>query len=162
MDQRISIVTLGVADLSASRRFYERLGWEAASASSDSITFFDLGGLAFGLFERSDLAKDAGVADDGSGFRGVTIAHNVRSEAAVDETLQDAVAAGAKLVKPGQPVFWGGCSGYFADPDGHLWEVAYNPFFPLDADGRLSLAVPVDATPVNAPPRKADDRPASG
>ena len=144
MDQRISIVTLGVADMAKARAFYERLGWRAAPASSDTVTFFDLGGLALGLYGRAALAEDATVPADGSGFTGVTLAHNVRSPAAVDDTLAAAVAAGGTLIKPGQTVFWGGYSGYFADPDGHLWEIAHNPFFPLDEAGRMSLA-PIDA-----------------
>ena len=143
MEQRISIVTLGVTDLAKSRAFYERLGWRAAPASTDTITFFDLGGLAFGLYGREALAEDAEVSADGHGFRGVTLAYNVRSATEVDATLSSAVAAGATLIKPGQQVFWGGYSGYFADPDGHLWEVAHNPFFRLDDAGRMSLS-PLD------------------
>ena len=142
MDQRISIVTLGVIDLARSRAFYERLGWRAAPVSTETVTFFDLGGLALGLYGRTDLAEDATLSAEGSGFRGVTLAHNVRSPAEVDETLAAAVDAGGTLVKPGENVFWGGYSGYFADLDGHLWEVAHNPFFPLDDGGRLSLTVP--------------------
>ncbi|MFG6175797.1 VOC family protein [Halomonas sp. THAF12] len=128
MQARISMITLGVADLERSVRFYaEGLGWERME-SPPSVAFFPLNGTWLGLYGREALAEDAGVSADGEGFRGVALAHNVASEAEVDEVLALAVTAGARLVKPGQAVFWGGYSGYFADPDGHLWEVAYNPF----------------------------------
>ncbi|NBC32466.1 MAG: VOC family protein [Alphaproteobacteria bacterium] len=142
MDQRISIVTLGVADLAGARTFYERLGWCADPASTGTIVFFDLGGMALALYGRAALAEDAGFADTGPGFAGVTLAHNVGSPAAVEAVLDQAVAAGGRLIKPAAEAFWGGYSGYFADPDGHLWEVAYNPFFPLDDKGRVHLAPP--------------------
>ncbi len=137
MEQRLSLVTLGVADVARARAFYERLGWRAAAPSNDAITFFDLGGLALALFERDALAADAGVPAAGTGFTAVTLAHNVRSEAEVDATIDAAVAAGARLVKPAERAPWGGYSGYVADPDGHLWEIAHNPFAPLDEAGRL-------------------------
>ena len=137
--KRVSIITLGVADVGTSRAFYEALGFKASTASQDSITFFDAGGVILALFARVALAEDAHVADSPPGFSGVSIAHNCRSEAEVDAVLGHAVANGAALKKPAQKVFWGGYSGYFADPDGHLWEVAYNPFFPIEADGRLRL-----------------------
>ena len=124
------------------RRFYEALGFKASGASQEAVTFFEAGGVVLGLFGRADLAHDACVPDSTPGFSGVSLAHNCRSEAEVDAVLGEAVAAGAKLLKPAQKVFWGGYSGYFADPDGHLWEVAYNPFFPLDADGSLQLPPP--------------------
>lgn len=139
MEQRLSLVTLAVADLAAARAFYGRLGWREAAMSNAQIAFFDLGGCGLALFGRDDLAADAGVDAAGTGFRGVTLAHNVRSPAAVDATLADAVAAGGRRVKPGAATSWGGYSGYFADPDGHLWEVAHNPFAPLDEAGRLQL-----------------------
>jgi catechol 2,3-dioxygenase-like lactoylglutathione lyase family enzyme len=145
MDQRLSIVALGVADLARARRFYcDRLGWRESAAGNESICFIGAGGVVLGLYGREALAEDAGVSAEGGGFAGFTLAHNVASEADVDRTLAEAVAAGATLVKPGQKVFWGGYSGYFADPDGHLWEVAHNPFFPLDADGRVQLPPPAD------------------
>jgi catechol 2,3-dioxygenase-like lactoylglutathione lyase family enzyme len=145
MDQRLSIVALGVADLTRARRFYcDRLGWRESAAGNESICFIGAGGVVLGLYGREALAEDAGVSAEGGGFAGFTLAHNVASEADVDRTLAEAVAAGATLVKPGQKVFWGGYSGYFADPDGHLWEVAHNPFFPLDADGRVQLPPPAD------------------
>jgi uncharacterized protein len=137
---RVSLVTLGVADMARARRFYESLlGAAPSSASNDSVTFFQLGGMALSLYGRAALAEDAQVDDSAPGFAGVTLAHNVRSEDEVDQVLEHAVACGAEIKKAGQKVFWGGYSGYFADPDGHLWEVAYNPFFPLAADGRITL-----------------------
>ena len=139
MEQRLSIVTLGVRDLARSRKFYEALGWRAANVKSDAVVFFQLGGIALALFGRADLAKDAGVADNTPGFSGVSLAYNVRDKAEADAVLAHAVKSGGRLVKPAQDVFWGGYSGYFADPDGHLWEVAWNPFFPLDAKGAISL-----------------------
>lgn len=139
MEQRLSLVTLGVKDVDASRAFYERLGWKRSSASNESVVFFQAGGAVLGLFSREALAEDARVPADGEGFRGVTLAHNVKTREEVAAVLQEAEAAGARLVKPAEDVFWGGHSGYFADPDGHLWEVAYNPFFPFDDHGNLAL-----------------------
>jgi len=139
---RLNFVTLGVADVARARAFYEKLGFRASSASNPSVTFFDAGGVVLALFGRGALAEDSKVADSAPGFSGVAIAHNVASEAEVDAALREAVAAGAKLLKPGQKAFWGGYSGYFADPDGHVWEVAFNPFFPLDAAGRVQLPAP--------------------
>lgn len=139
MEPRLSLVTLGVADVARSRIFYERLGFKASSASNENVTFFEAGGVVLGLFGRAALAQDASVSKEGSGFAGVALAHNARSEADVDAILAEAAAAGARIVKPAHRVFWGGWSGYFADPDGHLWEVAHNPFFPLDSAGRLQL-----------------------
>lgn len=139
MEARLSLVTLGVADIVRARRFYEALGFVASAHSQPSVTFFSAGGVVLSLFGRAELARDAEVVDSPSGFSGIALAHNCRSEAEVDQALSDAVAAGARLVKPAQKVFWGGYCGYFADPDGHLWEVAYNPFWPLDADGKIEL-----------------------
>jgi uncharacterized protein len=139
MEQRLSIVTLGVIDLAGSRQFYERLGWRASSASSDGIVFFQAGGMALALYPRHELAKDARVAAEGRGFPGLTLAYNARTRPEVDAVLAEAVAAGAKLLKPAEEAFWGGYSGYFADPDGFLWEVAWNPFFVIAADGALQL-----------------------
>ena len=139
MEQRLSIVTLGVDDLARSRDFYERLGWERSAKSSDGVAFFRAGGAVLALYPRAALAEDAHVPAEGSGFGGVTLAHNARSREEVDAVLAEAQAAGARLLKPAQDVFWGGYSGYFADPDGHPWEVAWNPFFPLDEEGRLQL-----------------------
>jgi len=142
MEPRLSLVTLGVADVGRARRFYEALGFKASAASQESVAFFDAGGVVLGLYGRAALAEDAHVSDSEPAFSGVALAHNARSEEEVDRVLAEAVAAGARLAKKGQKAFWGGYSGYFADPDGHLWEVAYNPHFPLDASGRIRLPAP--------------------
>jgi len=139
MEPRLSLITLGVADIARARKFYEALGFKAGRASQDAVTFFDAGGVVLALFGRASLAEDATVADRPTGFAGIALAHNARSEADVDKALAEAVAAGAKLIKPAGKTFWGGYSGYFADPDGHLWEVAHNPHFTLDAEGRVVL-----------------------
>ncbi|MFI9653641.1 VOC family protein [Guyparkeria sp. GHLCS8-2] len=141
MEQRLSVITLGVADLARSRAFYEQgLGWTVGGAA-EQVVFFQLNGIVLALYPRADLAADAGVpAGEGGGFAGMTLAHNVRSPQEVDEVLVEAQRAGGRLVKPGVAVFWGGYSGYFADPDGHLWEVAHNPLWGLDAAGNVSLA----------------------
>jgi len=138
-DPRISMVTLGVADLAASTAFYEKLGFEKSPASQESVTFFKLKGTLLGLFGRAALAEDAGVEAAGSGFRAVTLAHNLASEAAVDQAFAHALSCGATAVKKPEKVFWGGYSGYFADPDGHLWELAYNPFMENDENGFMQL-----------------------
>jgi predicted lactoylglutathione lyase len=142
MQPRVSFVTLGVADIAASRTFYERLGFKASVASQESVTFFDAGGIVLALFGRAALAKDSQMADSKPGFSGIALAHNVASEIEVDSVLAEATGAGARLLKPGQKAFWGGYSGYFSDPDGHIWEVAFNPFMPLDAEGRVTLPAP--------------------
>ncbi|MGV8939201.1 MAG: VOC family protein [Allorhizobium sp.] len=139
LDKRISIVTLGVADVARSTEFYQKLGWKRSSASQDSVTFIQLKGTVLALFSRSALAADAGVDDSAAGFSGVTLAHNVSSPTGVDAVVKYAVSCGATLVKKPEKVFWGGYSGYFADPDGHLWEVAHNPFFPMDEYGHIVL-----------------------
>ena len=139
MQPGLSLITLGVADMPRARRFYEALGFKASSQSQPSVTFFDTGGVILGLYGRAALAADATVADSAAGFSGVALAHNVGSDAAVDAFIAHAVSCGAKLVKPAHKVFWGGYSGYVADPDGHLWEVAHNPFWPLDGQGRVQL-----------------------
>ena len=142
MRPRLTLVTLGVADMGRARRFYAALGFRASAASQDEVVFFEAGGVVLGLFGRAALARDAHLTDSAPGFSGVALAHNCASEAEVDAVLAEAVAAGARLVKPAQKVFWGGYSGYFADPDGHLWEVAFNPFWPLDANGHVQLPPP--------------------
>lgn len=139
MEPRLSLVTLGVSDVARSRAFYEALGFKAGSASQESVTFLDAGGVVLGLYGRAALAEDAAVDDRQTGFSAVALAHNARSEADVDAVLAEAVVAGGTLVKPAAKVFWGGYSGYFADPDGHLWEVAHNPYFKFNADGRIEL-----------------------
>lgn len=129
MIDRITIITLGVADLPRARRFYvDGLGLPPHASSNDDIVFLELPGTRLALYPWEKLAEDALVDPSGGGFRRVTLAHNVGSRAAVDAVLAQAVQAGAELKKPAQDVFWGGYSGYFADPDGHLWEVAFNPF----------------------------------
>ena len=128
MKARISMITLGVADLEKSIKFYEEgLGFPKLD-SPPEVAFFTLNGTWLGLYSREALAEDAMVSSEGHGFNSFTLAHNVASEAEVDEVMAQALAAGATLAKPAQKVFWGGYSGYFKDPDGHLWEVAHNPF----------------------------------
>ncbi len=139
MKQTISFVTLGVTDLDRSRRFYNALGWEESSGSQAEVAFFQAGSIAFALFGRESLATDAKVSSHGSGFPGFSISHNVGSESEVESTLQEAVAAGGKLIRSGEKAPWGGFRGYFADPDGFLWEVCFNPFFPLDQNGFVQL-----------------------
>jgi predicted lactoylglutathione lyase len=140
MKPRVNLVTLGVSDLVRSRAFYEKLGFTASSASQEAVAFFDANGVVLALFSHDALADDAHVeAGEMPAFRGVTLAWNLTSEADVDAAYAVAEKAGARLVKQPQKVFWGGYSGYFADPDGHLWEVAYNPFFPINALGQIDL-----------------------
>jgi len=139
MEPRVSLITLGVGDLARSRAFYEKLGFKASSMSGDEVVFFQIGPLALSLFPRESLACDANVAADGSGFRGISLAHNVREKDDVAKVIAEAVAAGATLVKASEKAPWGGQSGYFADPDGHLWEVAWNPYAPLGPNGELNL-----------------------
>ncbi|HEX6979263.1 MAG TPA: VOC family protein [Alphaproteobacteria bacterium] len=139
MEQRLSLITLGVADIARSRRFYEGLGWTASRTGDDSVVFFQLNGIVLALYGREALAADAHVADDGKGFRGIALAYNVRRREEVDDVLASAQQAGGRIVKPAGDVFWGGYLGYFADPDGHLWEVAWNPAFALDDAGNLRL-----------------------
>lgn len=139
MEPRVSLITLGVADLKRARTFYEQMGFKASSVGGDEVVFLQAGALALSLFPRESLACDAGVAAEGSGFRSVTLAHNVREQAEVDAVIAEAVRAGGALVKLAEEAPWGGRSGYFADPDGHLWEVAWNPHFPLGEDGALTL-----------------------
>jgi uncharacterized protein len=139
MEQRVSIVTLGVADLKRSREFYERLGWRRSMTGAEGIVFFQAGGMALALFPRHELAQDANTAADGHGFSGFSLAYNARSREEVDSVLAEALAAGAKLLKPAEEAFWGGYSGYFSDPDGFLWEVAWNPSFPVAEDGSIRI-----------------------
>jgi uncharacterized protein len=137
---RLGIVTLGVADLPRSVGFYQALGWERCTSSSDAIAWFRSADTHIGLFPWHELAEDARLpAEPRARFGGITLAINVESPEAVGEALEAAVAAGATLLKPAIATDWGGTSGYFADPDGHPWEVAHNPFFPIDEDGRLRI-----------------------
>lgn len=139
MEQRITLITLGVRDLEKSTAFLERLGWKRSVRQAGGVSFFQCGCIAVSLFPRTELAKDAGVSPNGEGFGGFAIAHNTRSKEDVDAVLAEAKSAGAEIVKPARETFWGGYSGYFYDLDGHLWEVAWNPGFPLDEDGALRL-----------------------
>ena len=137
---RLGIVTLGVADLPRSVGFYQALGWERCTSSSEAIAWFRTADTHIGLFAWHELAEDARLpAEPRASFGGITLAINVESPEAVGEALEAAVAAGATLLKPAIATDWGGTSGYFADPDGHPWEVAHNPFFPIDADGRVRI-----------------------
>lgn len=141
MEPRISLITLGVRDLGRSLAFYrDGLGWLLSSASVDNVVaFFRTSGAVLALFSREDLAAGAHLSADGSGFGGIALAQNVASPKDVDAVLAQAAAAGATILKPGQQADWGGYSGYFADPDGYPWEVAWNPGFPMAADGSLQL-----------------------
>lgn len=136
---RISIITFGVADLQRSTTFYESLGWTRSPASMPAITFFEMQGSVLGLYEWSALADDAHVPAESSGFRGVTLAMNLASITEVDEAFAEWVAAGAEPKVEPHKAFWGGYSSYVADPDGHLWEIAFNPYATIDADGRLVM-----------------------
>ena len=140
MEQRISLVTLGVADLDRARSFYEALGWRR-TGNDEGVVFFQAGGMVLALWSRTELAADSGV-DDGGGWGGVALAYNVRSPEEVDATLAEADAAGATIARAGAETFWGGYSGAFVDPDGHPWEVAHNPFWTLEADGSVRLEAP--------------------
>ena len=139
MEQRVSLVTLGVADLARSRAFYEALGWTTRAEPDDDVVFFQAGGMVVALWDRASLAEDSGVADAG-GWGGVTLAHNVRSPAEVDAVLAEAEAAGATIPRRGAETFWGGYSGVFLDPDRHPWEVAHNPHWALGGDGSVHLS----------------------
>jgi uncharacterized protein len=137
----VSIVTLGVADVGASTSFYEALGLRRSSASNEAITFMRCGTVVLSLYNRAALAEDATVVDSGdNGFRGATIAMNLSNADAVDDVFAQWVAAGATALKSPQAVFWGGYSSYVADPDGHVWELAYNPYAAVGAEGRLQLS----------------------
>jgi hypothetical protein len=139
--QRITLVTLGVADLARSRAFYAALGWEPAEAT-DSVVFYRMAGMALGLFGRAALAEDQGRPGAVLGTGAITLAQNFADREGVDDAFARAVAAGAEVLKRPEAVFWGGYSGYFADPDGHVWELAHNPFWQLDAEGALILPGP--------------------
>ena len=138
MEQRLSLVTLGVANLARARAFYEALGWVTRAAPADDVVFFQTGGMIVGLWSRDRLAEDSGVAD-GGGWGGVTLALNVRSPGEVDAAIADARAAGAHIARNGAETFWGGYSGVFIDPDGHPWEVAHNPHWTIGDDGSTRL-----------------------
>ncbi|MBK0400452.1 VOC family protein [Limibaculum sp. M0105] len=139
MEQRFTLVTLGVQDLEKCTRFYERLGWRRSVRAAEGVSFFQCGGCALALYPRADLAREAGIAPGGDGFGGFAIAYNTRSRDEVDAVLKEVRSAGGEIVKPAEEAFWGGYSGYFRDPDGNLWEVAWNPGFPLDENGVVRL-----------------------
>ena len=138
MEQRLSLVTLGVEDLAAARSFYEGLGWHSNAAPDDDVVFFQAGGMVVALWSRAELAEDSGVADSG-GWGGITLAYNTRSEAEVDEVIETARSAGGKIVREPGKTFWGGYSAAFTDPDGHPWEVAHNPRWEIADDGSVKL-----------------------
>jgi catechol 2,3-dioxygenase-like lactoylglutathione lyase family enzyme len=138
VEQRLSLVTLGVSNLGRARRFYEALGWKTGAAPDDDVAFFQAGGTVLALWGRGELAEDSGV-EDGGGWGGVTLAHNVRSPAEVDAVLAEAERAGATITRASGPAFWGGYTGVFTDPDGHAWEVAHNPHWTFAEDGSVVL-----------------------
>jgi uncharacterized protein len=138
MEQRITLITLGVRNVSAAAKFYQEIfGWAPLPSSNEHIVFFQLNGVQLAIFGDKELAEDAGVPDDGRGFRKFSLAHNVRSEKEVDELVDRLKARGAKVIKAPQKVFWGGYSSYVEDPDHILWEIAYNPFMTLDKNGNV-------------------------
>ena len=140
MKQHLHLITLGVRDLEQSRKFYtEILGWKPSNAGNDDVVFIQAGGVVISLFPRENLAEDALISPEGSGFSGFTLAYNAQSETEVDEIISDLKSKGVRIVKEPQKVFWGGYSSYFADLDDYLWEVAFNPFFPFDESGNLKL-----------------------
>jgi uncharacterized protein len=138
VQQRVSLITLGVNDLARARSFYTALGWTPSTSPADDVVFFQAGGMVLGLWDRAMLASDSAVEDTG-GWGGVTLAHNVTSPAEVDATIAEARAAGARIGREPAATFWGGYSGLFIDPDGHPWEVAHNPGWTLLADGSVQL-----------------------
>ncbi len=139
MDQRLSLVTLGVADLTRARTFYEQgLGF-VKDNDEDEVAFYQLPGIVLALWARDNLAEDAGLTDSGATFSGIALAQNVGSRDEVDAVIEQARAAGARMLKPGTPTDWGGYSGYIADPDGHPWEIAHNPFWTIHEDGRTTM-----------------------
>ena len=140
LEQRMSLITLGVADLERSTRFYrEVLGWKASSLGGEQITFFQLNGFVLALFPREELAEDAGVSSEESGYSRTAFAYNVYDREEVDSVLGEVERRGARIVKPARDASWGGRSGYFSDPDGFLWEVAWNPEFPIQQDGSVTI-----------------------
>ena len=138
MEQRISLITLGVRDLERARRFYEALGWRSGAAPSDDVVFFEANGLILALWGREQLAEDS-VVEDSGGWGGVTLAYNTRTPEEVDEVTEQARAAGAEIVREPAETFWGGYSAAMIDPEGHSWEIAHNPGWTIAADGSVKL-----------------------
>jgi uncharacterized protein len=138
MEQRVSVITLGVRDLARARAFYEALGWSSSAAPEDDVVFFQAGGLVVALWDRARNAEDSAMTD-GGGWGGITLAHNVRSPAEVDAVIEEARRAGARIGREPAETFWGGYSGVFVDPEGHPWEVAHNPFWTMGDDGSVRL-----------------------
>jgi predicted lactoylglutathione lyase len=138
VEQRLSLVTLGVRDLERARRFYEALGWKSGAAPADDVVFFQAGSMIVALWGRDQLAEDT-VVEDSGGWGGITLAYNARSPAEVDAVLAEAEAAGASIPRAGAETFWGGYSGIFIEPDGHAWEVAHNPNWTIEDDGAVRL-----------------------
>jgi catechol 2,3-dioxygenase-like lactoylglutathione lyase family enzyme len=138
LEQRLSLVTLGVSDLEQARAFYEGVGWTTGAEPGDDVVFFQAGGMIVALWDRAKLAEDSGV-EDGGGWGGVALAYNVRSPEEVDTVLAEAESAGATIARGGAETFWGGYSGVFIDPDGHPWEVAHNPRWTVHEDGATTL-----------------------
>ena len=138
MEQRLSLVTLGVSDLARARRFYEGLGWTTRAGPDDDVVFFQAGGAVVALWGRAQLAEDSGVADSG-GWGGITLAYNTRSPDEVDAVVEEARSAGAQVVREPAATFWGGYSAVFLDPEGHPWEVAHNPHWRIGEDGSVTL-----------------------
>jgi uncharacterized protein len=139
MEPRISAITLGVNDMAAAQRFYQAMGWTPHPTSQEAVTFYQANGMVLCLFGRDALAQDAHIKDTQAGFGGMTLAYNVRTKDEVAFVLAQAEKTGGKILKPAQDVFWGGHSGYFADPDGHVWEVAHNPFWTVQDNGAVTL-----------------------
>jgi uncharacterized protein len=138
MEQRLSLITLGISDLERARKFYEALGWTSGAAPDDDVVFFQAGGMIVALWDRAKLAEDSAVTE-GSGWGGITLAYNTRSAKEVDDVIEEARAAGATIGREPGETFWGGYSAVFIDPDGYPWEVAHNPNWTIEADGSVTL-----------------------
>jgi catechol 2,3-dioxygenase-like lactoylglutathione lyase family enzyme len=141
MEQRLTLITLGISDLDRARKFYEALGWRTGAEEGDDVVFFQAGCMVLGLWDRAKLAEDS-VVTDGGGWGGVTLAYNTRDQGEVDRVIDEARAAGATIGREPAETFWGGYSGIFIDPDGHPWEVAYHPRWTIAEDG--ALVIPKD------------------
>lgn len=139
MEQRLSLITLATRDLEKSSRFFEALGWQRSVKDAPGCAFYQCGSLGIGLYPRENLFADLGVADDGSAVGGITIGYNTRTREEVNAVLEKVAALGAEVLKPGHEIFWGGYVGFFRDLDGHVWEVAWNPGFPITEDGAVVL-----------------------